>query len=135
VLGAGHRGLTGGGRDRRRGRATEALGRRRRLALEDLYLKTPPKTPEEKRELGEFEQDALSTIVEMQAWVNILKRCGFSAFVQDLSHRLVQNVQRQLYQQIPDRRAQPSAAESEKSGLLLKLATQGVLGYFRIVAS
>jgi SAM-dependent methyltransferase len=114
---------------------SEALGSRRRLALEDLYLKTAPKTTDEKRELEEFERDAMSAIVEMQAWVEILRRCGFSAFAQDLSYRLVQDVQRQLHQQTPDRRAQPSAAEREKSGLLLKLASQGVLGYFRMVAS
>ena len=116
-------------------RWSEALGRPRRLALEDLYLKTAPKTTDEKRELEEFEHDAMSTIVEMQAWVDTLRRCGFSAFAQDLSYRLVQEVQRQLHHQTTDRRAQPSATEGEKSGLLFKLASHNVLGYFRMVAS
>ena len=116
-------------------RWSEALGSRRRLALEDLYLKTAPKIPDEKRELEEFEHDAMSTIVEMQAWVEILRRCGFRVFAQDLSYRLVQDVQRQLHHQNPDRRGRPSATEGEKSGLLLKLASQSVLGYFRMVAS
>jgi SAM-dependent methyltransferase len=116
-------------------RWSEALGSRRRLALEDLYLKTAPKTTDEKRELDQFEHDAMSTIVEMQAWVELLRRCGFSVFAQDLSYRLVQDVQRQLHHQTPDRRGRPSATEGEKSGLLLKLASQGVLGYFRMVAS
>jgi cyclopropane fatty-acyl-phospholipid synthase-like methyltransferase len=113
-------------------RWSAALDGSGRLAFEDLYLKRRPRTAAEVRDLDEFERDTLSSIVSPEQWEDILTHDGFTiALQQDLSDFLLQESEQQSRETLAPER--DNLNELEKSGLLLKLAREEILGYCRII--
>jgi SAM-dependent methyltransferase len=115
-------------------RWSAALDGPRRLALEDLYLKRRPRTTAEERDLDEFERDTMTSIVSLAQWDDVLSHDGFTIGLrQDLSDFLLRESDRQSHMaRAPE---SGNVNEIEKSSLLLKLASEEILGYCRIVTS
>lgn len=105
------------------------------IALEDVYLKRPPKSRQESLRLAAFESASGSYIVSEREWTHILWRQSFE--VNQLEDLTPQLARESAIASIPGRYApldRPAEQEAEKSRLLLELANAGILGYFRLVA-
>jgi SAM-dependent methyltransferase len=104
------------------------------IALEDLYLRRSPHVGTESAHLARFEIDSIGKVVRLQKWKQILCGSLFSITTEkDLSNELMEE-ERKLTQTDNAISCDKTSNESEKTNLLLGLAEQGVLGYFRLVA-
>jgi SAM-dependent methyltransferase len=104
------------------------------IALEDLYLRRSPHVGTESSHLARFEIDSIGKVVRLQKWKQILCGSLFSITTEkDLSNELMDE-ERKLTQTDNSISCDKTSNESEKTNLLLGLAEQGVLGYFRLVA-
>ena len=104
------------------------------IAFEDLYLRRNPQTGAEVSHLARFESDSMSKVVKLQEWKQILGDCSFSTIVEtDLTNELLDEGCKLAQNDNTFSRTEV-LNETEKTNLLLDLATKGVLGYFRLVA-
>lgn len=105
------------------------------IALEDVYLKRPPKSRQESLRLAALESASGSYFVSEREWTHILWRQKFEiAHLEDLTAELARE---SAIASVPAQgeSLSPSAIlEADKSRMIVELANADVLGYFRLVA-